>query len=199
MEYSLHFTMSNVLQGGLFSRWCARRKDPLPYLDVESTANQFSGLWVADTFARVVGTSSRASVLDSVQYLQPRQRPFRFRGRRSFGQYCGFTDSRRMAGLLGLQSAIIYILSVYYRVFARIEYTDGKAKQEVTSWPQTVVEGTNVVSNGVMDNIDRTALDEFQVTSLLKRERYYRDSRQWQKLRNCYHPDPSTTRIEVAA
>ncbi len=104
-----------------------------------------------------------------------------------------------MAALFSLRSAIIYILSTYYRLFARVEYTDGEAKRETIAKPQTEMDETNGVLSGGMNNIDRTALEEFQITSLLKRERYYRDNRQWQKLRNCYHPDPSKTRIEVAA
>lgn len=114
-------------------------------------------------------------------------------------QYPGLTNSRRMADFLGLQSAVIYVLSLYYKLFARVEYTDGSAKREALMKPQTDINGKNGVLNGVMNSIDRHALDEFQIVSLLKRERYYRDSRQWQKLRNCYHPDSSKTRIEVAA
>ncbi|PYH80325.1 hypothetical protein BO82DRAFT_433504 [Aspergillus uvarum CBS 121591] len=35
------------------------------------------------------------------------------------------------------------------------------------------------------------------IKSLLVRERYYRDTCQWQKLRDCYHPDASQTHIEI--
>lgn len=104
-----------------------------------------------------------------------------------------------MAGLFGLQSVVLYILSIYYRLFARVEYTDGGANRETISRPQTEIDKTNDMLNMGMNSIDRTALDEFQIVMLLKRERYFRDSRQWQKLRNCYHADPSRTRIEVAA
>ena len=105
-----------------------------------------------------------------------------------------------MTGSLNFQSAIIYILSIYYRLFSRVEYTDSTAKREaMTTKPQREFDNKIDMLHGVMENHDRTSLDEFQITSLLKRERYCRDSRQWQKLRNCYHPDPSKTRIEVAA
>ncbi|KAH6659154.1 hypothetical protein BKA67DRAFT_666021 [Truncatella angustata] len=40
--------------------------------------------------------------------------------------------------------------------------------------------------------------EEARIASLLKRERYYRDTRQWDKLRKCYHPDASKTRIAVS-
>ncbi|KAI0124111.1 hypothetical protein BJ170DRAFT_686480 [Xylariales sp. AK1849] len=40
--------------------------------------------------------------------------------------------------------------------------------------------------------------EEARIVSLLKRERYYRDTRQWDKLRRCYHPDASRTRIAVS-
>lgn len=40
-------------------------------------------------------------------------------------------------------------------------------------------------------------LDEQQVKSLLTRERYYRDTAQWQNLRDAYHPDASRTWIKI--
>ena len=40
--------------------------------------------------------------------------------------------------------------------------------------------------------------DLVEITALLKRERYYRDSCQWTKLRQCYHPDSSKTHIAVS-
>jgi hypothetical protein len=40
-------------------------------------------------------------------------------------------------------------------------------------------------------------LVEAQIKSLLVRERYYRDTCQWQKLRDCYHPDALKTHIEI--
>ena len=113
--------------------------------------------------------------------------------------YSRLTEASEMTAF-SFQSAIIYILSIYYRLFSRVEYTDSTAKREaMTTKPQREFDNQIDMLHGVMENLDRTSLDEFQITSLLKRERYYRDSRQWQKLRNCYHPDPSKTRIEVAA
>lgn len=40
-------------------------------------------------------------------------------------------------------------------------------------------------------------LDKEDIRELVTQERYYRDSRQWEKLRACYHPDPSQTRVAV--
>ncbi|GKZ40115.1 hypothetical protein AbraIFM66950_002418 [Aspergillus brasiliensis] len=40
-------------------------------------------------------------------------------------------------------------------------------------------------------------LAEAQIKSLLVRERYYRDTCQWEQLRACYHPDASKTHIEI--
>jgi hypothetical protein len=40
-------------------------------------------------------------------------------------------------------------------------------------------------------------LAEIEITSLLKQERFYHDSQQWQKLRACYHPDASQTRVST--
>lgn len=39
---------------------------------------------------------------------------------------------------------------------------------------------------------------EFEIKSLLLRERYYRDTQQWDKLRNCYHSEPSNTSIKIS-
>lgn len=39
---------------------------------------------------------------------------------------------------------------------------------------------------------------ESEIRSLLARERYYRDTRQWQRLRESYHPDPSKTMIDIS-
>ncbi|CAI7670863.1 unnamed protein product [Penicillium pancosmium] len=39
---------------------------------------------------------------------------------------------------------------------------------------------------------------EQQIKSLLIRERYYRDTCQWEKLRGSYHPDASQTHIEIS-
>lgn len=41
-------------------------------------------------------------------------------------------------------------------------------------------------------------LQELEIKSLLCRERYYRDTAQWQKLRDCYHPDAGNTRVEIS-
>ncbi|KAL6241055.1 hypothetical protein RBB50_011958 [Rhinocladiella similis] len=41
-------------------------------------------------------------------------------------------------------------------------------------------------------------LEDLEVKSLLTRERYYRDSSQWAKLRTSYHPDASRTLIKVS-
>ncbi|KAF9885861.1 hypothetical protein FE257_012333 [Aspergillus nanangensis] len=40
-------------------------------------------------------------------------------------------------------------------------------------------------------------MQESEIKSLLVRERYYRDTCQWDKLRACYHPDASKTHIEI--
>ncbi|GKZ95767.1 hypothetical protein AnigIFM59636_009775 [Aspergillus niger] len=42
-----------------------------------------------------------------------------------------------------------------------------------------------------------TILVQSSIKSLLVRERSYRDTCQWQKLRDCYHPDASWTHIEI--
>ncbi|KAF9884525.1 hypothetical protein FE257_001713 [Aspergillus nanangensis] len=39
--------------------------------------------------------------------------------------------------------------------------------------------------------------NDLQIQSLVVRERYYRDTCQWAKLRNCYHADSSKTRIQI--
>ncbi|KAJ5756889.1 uncharacterized protein N7511_007071 [Penicillium nucicola] len=48
-----------------------------------------------------------------------------------------------------------------------------------------------------MASANEKILDESSIKSLLFKERYYRDTDQWQKLRDCYHPDPSKTHIEI--
>ncbi|CAI7641809.1 unnamed protein product [Penicillium pancosmium] len=48
-----------------------------------------------------------------------------------------------------------------------------------------------------MDSRATQLFTELEVKSLLIRERYYRDTSQWDKLRNSYHPDPSTTSIKI--
>ena len=40
-------------------------------------------------------------------------------------------------------------------------------------------------------------LDEARIRSLLIRERYYRDTAQWERMRNSYHPDNSKTWINI--
>lgn len=51
-------------------------------------------------------------------------------------------------------------------------------------------EGSSVPPMAILDN-------ELQIKSLLVRERYYRDTCQWEKLRAAYHPDPSRTHIKI--
>jgi hypothetical protein len=41
-------------------------------------------------------------------------------------------------------------------------------------------------------------LTEMEIKSLLTRERFYRDSCQWKKLRESYHPDDSQTYINIS-
>jgi hypothetical protein len=41
-------------------------------------------------------------------------------------------------------------------------------------------------------------IDEIEIKSLLVRERFYRDTFQWQKLRNSYHNDAAKTTINVS-
>ncbi|KAH8817346.1 hypothetical protein F5884DRAFT_779125 [Xylogone sp. PMI_703] len=43
----------------------------------------------------------------------------------------------------------------------------------------------------------RRAVAVAQMTSLVKRERWYRDTAQWENLRNVYHPDGSKTSIKI--
>jgi hypothetical protein len=40
--------------------------------------------------------------------------------------------------------------------------------------------------------------DQFQIKSLHVRERYYRDTSQWQKLRDSFHPDANKTKINIS-
>lgn len=40
--------------------------------------------------------------------------------------------------------------------------------------------------------------DELEVRSLLTRERWYRDSCQFEKLRGCYHSDATKTKIDIS-
>ena len=104
-----------------------------------------------------------------------------------------------MAVSFSLQSVVLALLSVYYRLFKRIDYAASEAKRESKIKTKTDSPEADAELEAMMSRIDPTALHEFLITSVLKSERYSRDSRQWQKLRNCYHPDPSKTRIEVAA
>lgn len=41
-------------------------------------------------------------------------------------------------------------------------------------------------------------LDEMEIKSLIVRERYYRDTQQWAKLRQSYHSDASKTHIKIS-
>jgi hypothetical protein len=52
-------------------------------------------------------------------------------------------------------------------------------------------------ANKGMDDLGQ-AMDEIEIKSLLIRERYYRDTCQWEKLRGCYHPDASKTSIDIS-
>lgn len=49
----------------------------------------------------------------------------------------------------------------------------------------------------VDDRQDRL-LDLIEITDLLVRERHYRDTANWAKLRNCYHPDTTKTNIDIS-
>jgi hypothetical protein len=40
-------------------------------------------------------------------------------------------------------------------------------------------------------------LDEVAIKALVTKERYYRDSAQFDALRDCYHPDASHTFIDI--
>ena len=48
-----------------------------------------------------------------------------------------------------------------------------------------------------MTQLSEQELAELQIRSLLTRERYYRDTAQWENLRNSYHPDASKTYIKI--
>jgi hypothetical protein len=41
-------------------------------------------------------------------------------------------------------------------------------------------------------------LAESEIRGVLIRERFYRDSSQWTKMRDCYHPDASLTLIDIS-
>ena len=41
-------------------------------------------------------------------------------------------------------------------------------------------------------------LDDFDIRSLVVRERYYKDTFQWENWRKTYHPDPEKTWIDIA-
>ena len=43
-----------------------------------------------------------------------------------------------------------------------------------------------------------TAQAESEIRSLLYQERYYKDGSHWEKLRNCYHPDPAKTMVDIS-
>jgi hypothetical protein len=42
-----------------------------------------------------------------------------------------------------------------------------------------------------------TFLDEMAIKALVTKERYYRDSAQFDALRDCYHPDAPQTFIDI--
>ncbi|KAI9046077.1 snoaL-like domain-containing protein [Aspergillus affinis] len=48
-----------------------------------------------------------------------------------------------------------------------------------------------------MDLNLRSRLDKEDIRELIVQERYYRDTWQWEKLRACYHPEASQTRVAV--
>ena len=39
--------------------------------------------------------------------------------------------------------------------------------------------------------------EQAEIKDLLIRERYYRDTFQWDNLRHCYHPDVAKTNIKI--
>ena len=41
-------------------------------------------------------------------------------------------------------------------------------------------------------------LTELEIKNLIVRERYYRDTAQYQNLRDCWHPDEAQTRIKIS-
>ena len=41
-------------------------------------------------------------------------------------------------------------------------------------------------------------LAEAEIRSLRIRERFYRDAGEWQRLKDCYHPDASLTAIDIS-
>ncbi|OQD81861.1 hypothetical protein PENANT_c025G08277 [Penicillium antarcticum] len=45
---------------------------------------------------------------------------------------------------------------------------------------------------------DNKLSTQFQIQSLLVQERYYRDTMQWEKLRQCWHPDPKQTYLKIS-
>lgn len=96
------------------------------------------------------------------------------------------------------QDLILYLLTFWYRIFRRIDY---KEARPIESEPRKAVaqQDSSADNDPIRDSLDRATLDQFRISTLLKNERYYRDSRQWQKLRNCYHPNSSKTRIHVGA
>ncbi|GJN75825.1 hypothetical protein PLICBS_009931 [Purpureocillium lilacinum] len=49
----------------------------------------------------------------------------------------------------------------------------------------------------VLSPVTEKFATEWEISSLLTRERYYRDTNQWQKLRECFHPDASRTSIKI--
>jgi len=98
-----------------------------------------------------------------------------------------------------LESLVKNLLAIYYHIFARVDYTDDKKRQPRPIAPSSEDKAATGSSLSMNAEMDMLSLDEHRIASVLKRERYYRDIRNWQNLRNCYHPSPSKTRIEVGA
>lgn len=49
-----------------------------------------------------------------------------------------------------------------------------------------------------MDHSASQTLAETEIRITLIRERFYRDSSQWTKMRECYHPNPLVTLIDIS-
>lgn len=47
------------------------------------------------------------------------------------------------------------------------------------------------------DADEQLGLDEARIAALLTRERYYRDTSEWRKMRDLYHPDNSQTWVNI--
>ncbi|KAI1826634.1 hypothetical protein F4861DRAFT_545640 [Xylaria intraflava] len=102
---------------------------------------------------------------------------------------------------MSFQSLVFAFLGLYYRLFSQVKYQESQAALPAPKQQATNDTGGNeeLPSAPLVDILDRLAMDQFQIAALVKSERYFRDCRQWQKLRNCYHPNASETRIRVGA